>query len=56
MGDFLSENWLVVLVIGLIVGAFIFLRTPADTLASTGEFDSLVRDGTPTLVEFFSNT
>ena len=56
MGDFLIDNWLVVLVIALIVGAFIFLRTPADTLASTGEFDALVSRGTPTLVEFFSNT
>lgn len=55
MGDFLSENWLAVLVVGLFVAAFIFLRTPADELASASEFDTLVSAGKPTLVEFFSN-
>ena len=42
MGSFLSENWIVVLVVALLVGAFIFLRTPADKLASAGEFATLV--------------
>ena len=56
MGDFLSENWVVVLVIGVVVAAFVFLRTPADEIASVSEFDALVSSGTPTLVEFFSNT
>jgi len=56
MGKFLSENWLAILVVSLFVGAFIFLRTPADSLASASEFDALVSGGTPTLVEFFSNT
>jgi hypothetical protein len=54
--DFLSGNWLVILVVGVILAAFIFLRTPADKFASTGEFDTLVRSGAPTVVEFFSNT
>jgi hypothetical protein len=56
MGNFLSENWVVVLVVVLLVGAFIFLRTPADTVASVGEFATLVSAGRPTVVEFFSNT
>ena len=56
MGRFLAENWAVILVIAVTAGAFIFLRTPGDKLGSSGEFDTLVSSGTPTLVEFFSNT
>ena len=56
MSEFLGENWLVILVVGLFAAAFIFLRTPADELASASEFEGLVSGGTPTLVEFFSNT
>ncbi len=56
MGRFLTENWAVILVIAVMAGAFVFLRTPGDKLASTSEFDTLVSSGTPTLVEFFSNT
>jgi hypothetical protein len=38
------------------VGGYLFLRTPGDELASTAEFDARVTAGTPTLVEFYSNT
>jgi hypothetical protein len=53
---FLRENWLVILVIGVMVGGYLFLRTPGDELASTAAFDAQVTGGTPTLVEFYSNT
>ena len=56
MGRFLTENWLVILVISVVAGAFIFLRTTGDKFASPGEFDTLVQSGKPTLVEFYSNT
>jgi hypothetical protein len=56
MKRFWSENWLVILVIALMVGGYLYLRTPGDRLASTAEFDVLVTSGTPTLVEFYSNT
>ena len=45
-----------ILVIAVMVGGYLFLRTPGDELASTAEFDAQVTDGTPTLVEFYSNT
>jgi hypothetical protein len=53
---FWRENWLVVLVIGAMVGGFVFLRTAGDALVSTAEFDARVTVGMPTLVEFYSNT
>ena len=56
MKRFWRENWLVIVVTTLIVGAFLFLRTPGDELASAAEFDLQVASGTPTLVEFYSNT
>jgi hypothetical protein len=56
MKRFLRENWLVILVVVVMVGGYTFLRTPGDDLASTAEFDAIVSDGTPTLVEFYSNT
>lgn len=56
MERLLRENWLVILVVALMVGAYVFLRTPGDDLASTAEFDALVTDGTPTLINFYSNT
>lgn len=52
----LKENWLMILVIGILVGGYAFLRTPGDELASTAEFDAMITEGTPTLVYFFSNT
>jgi hypothetical protein len=56
MKRFLRENWLVILVVVVMVAGYTFLRTPGDDLASTAEFDAIVSDGTPTLVEFYSNT
>lgn len=56
MKRFLRENWLVILVVVVMVGGYVLLRTPGDDLASTAEFDAIVTDGTPTLVEFYSNT
>ena len=56
MKRFLKENGLVILVIAVMVGGYLFLRTPGDKMASTAEFDALVTGGTPTLIEFYSNT
>jgi hypothetical protein len=56
MKRFWRENWSVILVIAVMVGGYLFLRTPGDELASTVEFDAQVTGGTPTLVEFYSNT
>ena len=57
IGQFLHENWLLLIVIAAMVAAYLFLRTPADPLASTQAFDHQVQAGNmPTLVEFYSNT
>ena len=53
---FWKENWLVIVVITLMVGGYLFLRTPGDEMTSTAAFDAQVTGGTPTVVEFFSNT
>jgi hypothetical protein len=47
---------MVILFGALMVGGYVFLRTPGDDLASTAEFDALVSAGVPTVVEFYSNT
>jgi hypothetical protein len=56
MKRFWRENWSVALLIAVMVGGYLFLRTPGDELASTADFDAQVTGGTPTLVEFYSNT
>ncbi len=56
MKRFLRENGLVIVVIAVMVGGYLFLRTPGDKMASMAEFDALVTSGTPTLIEFYSNT
>jgi hypothetical protein len=52
----LRENWLLLLIIGGILVAFLVLRTPGSAVASVEEVDALLRGGQPTLVEFYSNT
>jgi len=56
MKRFWRENCLVILVIVVMVAGYLFLRTPGDELASLAEFEAQVTGGTPTLVEFYSNT
>lgn len=56
MARFLFDNWLMILTIAVVAGGYLFLRTPGDNLASTAEFDAVVTAGTPTLLEFYTNT
>jgi len=49
------ENWLFVLVVGGILAAFAFLRTPASDVTSVSGIGILLRDGRPTLIEFYSD-
>jgi hypothetical protein len=56
MKRFWRENWLAILVVAVMVGTYLYLRTPGNDLASTAEFRAHVTGGTPTLVEFYSNT
>jgi hypothetical protein len=52
----LRENWLLLLVIGGLVAAFLVLRTPASAVGTVGEVDAILQNGQPTLVEFYTNT
>jgi hypothetical protein len=56
ISKFFRENWLFLLVVGGILGAFLVLRTPASAVSSVAEVDAILENGQPTLVEFYSNT
>lgn len=56
MERFLRENWLVILVLAVLVAGYLVLRTRGDQLPSTAAFDAQVSSGTPTLVQFYTNT
>jgi len=53
--DLVRQNWALLLVLGLLIGAWLLLRTPADNL-SLETFQAEVRSGRPVVVELFSNT
>ena len=52
----LRENWLFLLIMAGLIGAFLLLRTPASAVSSVAEVDAILQDGQPTFVEFYSNT
>jgi hypothetical protein len=56
MMDFLRENGLFVGFLAVLVTGFLVLRTRGAKLASVDEFDSLIGQGEPVVVEFYSNT
>lgn len=52
----LRENWLFLLIVGGVITAFLALRTPGSTAGSVAEVDTVLKNGQPTLVEFYTNT
>lgn len=56
MKRFWTENWTVILIVGIMIVAFLVLHTNGDQFPSTADFDSQVTAGKPSLVEFYSNT
>jgi len=54
--QFWAQNWTVILVIGIMIVAFLALRTNGDKFPSAADFDLQVTAGKPSLVEFYSNT
>ena len=53
--EFMNENWLLPLLLGVIAAAFIFLRSSPTELADETAFDEAITSGRPTVVEFYSN-
>ena len=52
---FVWDNWLLLIFLLALVVAFVFLRSPATKVASAQELDALLADGTPKVVEFYSD-
>ena len=53
---FIKEDGITVAIILLIVGAYTFLRTPGDGFESVETLQRQLSNGTPTIIEFYSNT
>ena len=56
MKRFCTENWFTLVAVGAVLVAYLALRTGGDKMPSTEAFDARITTGTPTLIEFFSNT
>ncbi len=54
-GKLWKENWLTFIVLAVLAVGYIVLRTPGDRFASREEIIAVLRDGRPTVIEFYSN-
>jgi hypothetical protein len=52
----LRQNWTTMLVLTLLVGGYFLLRTQPSDVASLEELEAILRDGQPTVIEFYANT
>ena len=51
----IQQNWVGLVILLALVAAFVLLRSPAMHVASAEELDTLLADGTPKVVEFYSD-
>jgi hypothetical protein len=56
MANFMRENALFLGFLSVLVVGFLVLRTRGAKLASVEEFDAMIGQGDPVIVEFYSNT
>ena len=54
-GAWIRFNWIPILLLVLVLGAFLFLRTKASSIDETSELSTVLHDGKPTIIEFYSN-
>jgi hypothetical protein len=54
--SFVRDNALLLVALLGIISVFVFLRTKGTDLESVDEFDALLANGRPVVVEFYSNT
>ena len=50
-----KANWLLLVFLALVAGAFIFLRSKPSNIASLDELNGVLSSGQPVVVEFSSN-
>ena len=50
-----KDNWLLVLLLGLVAGAFVGLRSQPSPVASLDELNGALSAGKPTVMAFYSN-
>ncbi len=48
-------NWTFLLFVGIMVGAFIFLRSTPSQVNTLTQLNGLLATGQPTVIEFYSN-
>jgi hypothetical protein len=53
---FLRQNALFLIMLAVLVGGFLALRTRGSTFDALSEFDVLISSGQPVVVEFYGNT
>ena len=53
--QFVREHGVLLIFLLALALAFVFLRSPATRVASAQELDTLLSDGTPKVVEFYSD-
>ncbi len=53
--SWLRANWLLLLVLTVLVGAFFLLRSQSSDVGSTDELQRVLTSGRPTVVTFYSN-
>lgn len=51
----IQQNWLGLAFLGVLVAAFVLLRSPETRVASMQELDAMLADGEPKVVEFYSD-
>jgi hypothetical protein len=56
MANFMRENALFLGFLAVLVAGFLVLRTRGAKLGSVEEFDAMIGQGAPVVVEFYSNT
>ena len=53
--SFARNNWLTLLIVGSLLGAFLLLRTHPSDVGTSAELKAILTNGQPALLEFYSN-
>ncbi len=53
--SWIRDNWLLLLVLAVLAGAFFLLRSQPTDISSADELNQMLTSGRPTVVMFYSN-